>query len=849
MKGHKSSINSIALIPENNELISIDISGIIKIWDISNFFNFQTININDAALLKANNVNEREELYNKIYKKKISANLHIQTFPDLSKFLIYGKKFLLFEKGNSFNPDLCDDYKIIGCFYNPKTNNIVTISHKKVQFWNILNGKLIKIFRDLMSEEKIYSEDNNHRFENQNNNNISYDITSYAHDINYKKLYLGDSTGRIKSFYLETGDFIKQFETHKKEITDIIYFFKYKYLITCSTDLIIKIHKDNEIGKEINQPLREFELINEKIKNRFESRINKIILRKIILDEEKGILISCLSNGYIKELDLEHFKFVNEFDCLNIQFDNLKNLSLITCAEYIKDVNMIFIVLDNDDKKFVALKSNKFFNLLRGKDIYLNKSKVNINKNNNGDKNKKYVVECCYYDYNAHKLFLGDSFGDLTCYNLDILCKYFSKEEGLDNNEIDQIIKNGINCDLVSKMKINYEPINFIFKPEQLNPEILIILSLEKTAKLINFNSGTIIDSLKQNSINEVPFPIAVKYSINTPYTKNPKPKLDLNLDFPNEYDSKKQSSTIQYGNKNRTERKIKTKKKYPYIIYRKNIKPDKEPIIQKNNNLNHQKDLIQHSNSVLIKSVKEKLKLPKSSQEIPSDKSTFWKYEINLDKLKELEEENFSKIYEKIKKKEEEINIAEKDFSQFKLHDKHYIPNYINDLSQEKMDNIKFIINKKIRDVNLSFNKKTEIKSEIKKIGKSKETINLSINDILKPVHNKNDVNIFLTPIKPIRKNIMTNNSKNEKKQLQTIKEIPTYEIKNVISENNIKKMNRIRSSRKYYNNFKNEIVDIPYLSREDKFNEFKIQFDEKINEIKRPIEFFKLRKKLYNS
>jgi len=278
LKGHKSSINSIALISKNNELISIDISGIIKIWDITNFFNFQTININDAALLKANNVNEREELYNKIYKKKISANLHIQTFPDLSKFLIYGKKFILFEKGNCVNPELCDDYKIIGCFYNPKTNNIVTISHKKVQFWNILNGKLIKIFRDLMTEEKISKEENSQRFENANNININYDITAYAYDIHYKKIFLGDSTGRIKSFSLESGDLIKQFESHKEEITDIIYSFKFDYLITCSTDLIIKFHKDNETLNESNKPIREYELVYEKLKNQIESKINKIIV-------------------------------------------------------------------------------------------------------------------------------------------------------------------------------------------------------------------------------------------------------------------------------------------------------------------------------------------------------------------------------------------------------------------------------------------------------------------------------------------------------------------------------------------------------------------------------------------
>ena len=71
---------------------------------------------------------------------------------------------------------------------------------------------------------------------------MNYDITSFTHDIHYKKLFLGDSKGRIKSFSLESGDLIKQFESHKEEITDIIYSFKFDYLITCSTDLIIKFH-------------------------------------------------------------------------------------------------------------------------------------------------------------------------------------------------------------------------------------------------------------------------------------------------------------------------------------------------------------------------------------------------------------------------------------------------------------------------------------------------------------------------------------------------------------------------------------------------------------------------------
>ena len=101
----------------------------------------------------------------------------------------------------------------------------------------------------------------------------------------------------------------------------MIYTFKYDYLITCSTDLIIKFHKDNELLNESNKPIREYELIYEKLKNQIESKINKIIVRKFVLNEEKGVLIICLSNGFIKELDIEFFKFINEIDCLNIKFE------------------------------------------------------------------------------------------------------------------------------------------------------------------------------------------------------------------------------------------------------------------------------------------------------------------------------------------------------------------------------------------------------------------------------------------------------------------------------------------------------------------------------------------------
>ena len=166
----------------------------------------------------------------------------------------------------------------------------------------------------------------------------------------------------------------------------------------------------------------------------------------------------------------------------------------------------------------------------------------------------------------------------------------------------------------------------------------------------------------------------------------------------------------------------------------------------------------------------------------------------------------------------------------------------------------MKLIINKKLKDVNLSYNKRDSVKNEIKKISKEKEHKGISLNKILNSnSNNKNDVNIFITPLKPIKSNILLINQNKEKSELPIIKE-RTIEIdkdKNNIKNNinlKIKKRSRYEHSSIRYNFFKKDILNMVNMSKEDKFREYKIQFDEKINEIKKPIEYFKIRKKFYN-
>ena len=171
-----------------------------------------------------------------------------------------------------------------------------------------------------------------------------------------------------------------------------------------------------------------------------------------------------------------------------------------------------------------------------------------------------------------------------------------------------------------------------------------------------------------------------------------------------------------------------------------------------------------------------------------------------------------------------------------------------------DKKDGLKLIISKKLKDVNLSYSKKDLIKTEKKKISKEKEAKGISINNILSSFNNKKDVNIFITPIRPIKTNIIGDNQNKEKNELPIIMEKKSEDQKNkniIKFNNNMKIINRNKISHspsRYINNFKSEIFNYVHMSKEDKFKEYKIQFDEKLNEIKKPMEQFKFRKKNLN-
>jgi hypothetical protein len=310
----------------------------------------------------------------------------------------------------------------------------------------------------------------------------------------------------------------------------------------------------------------------------------------------------------------------------------------------------------------------------------------------------------------------------------------------------------------------------------------------------------------------------------------------------------------------------------YNNIIYRKSVvfEPD-PPKIKRFEN--RQKELIRYSNAIFIYTVKEKLRIPKYEKDIPVDKSTQWNYQIDIENIKKLNEENLSKLIRLVGNKEKEINTAETNFQKYSINSKGYLPKYIKDLEPNEKDKIKDSISRKINDVNLSWNKREKIKKEINEITKTDKNNSNNINNkeniFLNFNKNNEASNIFLTPLKQIKSKSVTNKRKkddNRRNRLPLIEEnlknklyLEKNETKNEKNIKTEKDTNTSETHKKLRNNIK--IIQSPnrynfignkfknqVSSKNDKFNEYKNQFDEKYNELIGPIEIIKLKKKKMN-
>lgn len=304
--GHYGSINTIICNEKENELISMDIFGNLKIWDSQLLVCFQNIS-----------VSENSESNNR------STNLKLIYLKKQKKIMIYGSKIIFFETDKSLNPELADDQIIFSSFHDKYSKSFLSFSLRKIKIWNPFTGKIRKVYDDPMKNE----------------------ITALTLDKNMKRIFLGDNVGNIKCFNMKNGKLLKDLESHDTEINNIIHSLKLNIVVSCSVDNIIKIHEDQDIND--TGLLKQIHLVNNQIKS-------------LIFIEEHSRIIIGMSNGLLRFYDIEHYRFDTDLNSDTTSFSDE-----ITCVYYFNNKDLVLSSHSSGLSKFVITPPNhlKFFQI------------------------------------------------------------------------------------------------------------------------------------------------------------------------------------------------------------------------------------------------------------------------------------------------------------------------------------------------------------------------------------------------------------------------------------------------------------------------------------------------------
>lgn len=87
-------------------------------------------------------------------------------------------------------------------------------------------------------------------------------------------------------------------------------------------------------------------------------------------------------------------------------------------------------------------------------------------------------------------------------------------------------------------------------------------------------------------------------------------------------------------------------------------------------------------------------------------DKSTSWKYNIDLNEIEKIEEKDFESLFKIIKAKEEDIMKTEISMQHNSMFSDNYRPLFIEDMSEDKLKEFSLMLSNKLRYIKLSMAK-----------------------------------------------------------------------------------------------------------------------------------------------
>jgi WD40 repeat protein len=201
LKGHTHALCGVSVIPGTPQILSADVTGTFRLWDMRNFRTVQTFGGNES-------VNDFNTFCTMPPHKRVAAG---------------GSRVVLYDYQDEWSGEsVTDTASVTDALYNPTAGTFYTVSKQSVKAWNAGSGRLFKVLRDIAKHE----------------------ITAATISDSGRKLYLGDACGRVAAHELNTGTLLTEFEKHQTDISCLAIWPGTNKLFSASWDGVVKVHSD-----------------------------------------------------------------------------------------------------------------------------------------------------------------------------------------------------------------------------------------------------------------------------------------------------------------------------------------------------------------------------------------------------------------------------------------------------------------------------------------------------------------------------------------------------------------------------------------------------------------------------
>ncbi|CAD8108111.1 unnamed protein product [Paramecium primaurelia] len=382
LRGHNHPLVGVKCLPRTSQVVTADISGMVKVWDVRNFLQIQTFNVPADEI----------QAFTLTYPKK--------------QIVVGARKMFFYEYDEPKDQMLTDEKMCLKVLYNQTLTCFITLHPDSVKTWDARTGKLQQVYRELSVAE----------------------LTTMIIDARQRKLFIGDSEGRIFTVNIKNGAKMKKFERHHKMITDLAHWSNdtNRRVISCSREDTVNIH--DEDSQDAHKSCR------------YKMKQHHLSVNSLHVKQDSENLVSCADDGAIFIIDLVSYRqelvWKCQYELKKVMF--LESHNCIVSVDSIGNVYFIGVLESKFKSKLLLQKTYKAISLT----------------------NQEETFPVTSINYHDNLLYLGDELGNLKIWNIkQVLDK-------VDLHQVEQKIKTRKNNDadtFVTAMDYGQEDIAQIF--------------------------------------------------------------------------------------------------------------------------------------------------------------------------------------------------------------------------------------------------------------------------------------------------------------------------------------------------------------------------------------------------